>query len=128
MTWGGSYSGLQQWGVTVVRLQPVFNTIPISQARTLPIGDTVTVQGILTADRIITRYTGYMQDATAGIAIYDVAANHLMGVVVFQKQHLLMNKGSNILTLNLNNLAEGVYTLSVQGDKNVINQRLVIKK
>ncbi len=78
MTWGGSYSGLPQWGVTVVRLQPVLNTIPISQARTLPIGDTVTVQGILTADRIVMRYTGYMQDATAGIAIYDVAANHLM--------------------------------------------------
>ena len=59
---------------------------------------------------------------------YTLSVLNSIGIVVFQKQHLLMDKGSNMLTFNLNNLAEGVYTLSVQGDKNVINQCLVIKK
>lgn len=47
------------------------NQVPITMARVLPAGTTVTVRGILTADRAAMRWTGYMQDETAGIAFYN---------------------------------------------------------
>ncbi len=50
-------------------------TISILEARARPVGGTVTVQGILTADRATMRWTGYMQDETAGIAFYNSSAS-----------------------------------------------------
>lgn len=50
-------------------------TISILEARARPAGGTVTVQGILTADRATMRWTGYMQDETAGIAFYNSSAS-----------------------------------------------------
>lgn len=50
-------------------------TITILEARARPVGGTVTVQGILTADRATMRWTGYMQDETAGIAFYNSSAS-----------------------------------------------------
>ncbi|NVO21101.1 MAG: T9SS type A sorting domain-containing protein [Bacteroidetes bacterium] len=47
--------------------------LSIADARSLPSGVTVTVHGILTADRATMRWTGYMQDATAGIAFYNTS-------------------------------------------------------
>jgi len=59
---------------------------------------------------------------------YTVSISNSLGIVVFQKNHLLIDNGSNAFTLNLSNLANGIYTLSVMGTKNTFNQRLIIQK
>ena len=84
-----------------------------------------TLEKIYATPNPFTDVTNIKFNSTKVQSVYFIVKN-VLGKTVFKKTYI-SNKGKNTITFNRNNLKSGMYIYVIQGSKELISKRFVIK-